>query len=804
MPAKQKKSAATIKSLVLQDFSGGLSDKTEGLKIFSQTKNVRYHDNSGLKSASGYSSGDPTAHSTILSFFYSVGTTTLSYDSNSNGAIKNMATAAYPGRDTIFTDGFSVYAFDTKTSGTVVRLADNISGWRAEYGRVPMTTMVEIGTSNSINVPIWTANTNISSGQVRKFGSKVLTAASSSTTSSSLDPVTFGGYANGTYVEEVTAAWGIDAWQANTHYTAGMKIKTAGGTIYRCSTNDGWSGATIPSFTDTNLVSYLVDNTTSWSKVVPTSPLSYNTGIQQTFTTGDIIKVGNNYWYASSGTLTSSNTSAKAITDLALTIEPVRQTTITEDATGGGNIVWAFLYTGMRWTLSDETFAKNPVYHFIYGKDRSASTVPYGLFRYSYDSATSTYSEAVIANTSDTSTDGLYFVPQALMTWANRVWCINKVDGYVYFSALGRPDFTFNTADDGGYIAFQEWLAGYDEGVDLAQYQGRFVIMCRKNVVIYSGSVPQGEGMDMSMSQVIKGHGLIYPGMWVDTGRDIIFCDTDGIKSITQSAITGDLGINTLSDPIKLKIQPYIDNLISKMRDQTYTQATGKYQGIGKMEHDPLNHCIYIKFGYETTYNTGTGECATFIYDYKFKTWSGPWMTDPREYQMSYCRSEVNDIVYVTGTKRIYRIGDGDFSEVCTSPTTPTYVAVANPVVLETAWIRFTKESNVFLLKMLEMMSLSNYPHPITLDIFVDYDDTNSIGSYTFTSSFQYGNIAGDNPTLTLGNRVNPRTVLDGRGSAIKLRLTQTAYTYDASISDYELQINRLDLWGMLSNLRGQ
>ena len=105
---------------------------------------------------------------------------------------------------------------------------------------------------------------------------------------------------------------------------------------------------------------------------------------------------------------------------------------------------------------------------------------------------------------------------------------------------------------------------------------------------------------------------------------------------------------------------------------------------------------------------------------------------------------------------------------------------------------------------MLEILSLSDYPHPLQLDIYVDYDETNSIGTYNFTSSFNSGRISGDNPTFTQGNRVNPRTVIDGRGSAIKLKITQTAYAYDASITDYSLQLNRVDLVGQLSNARGQ
>ena len=790
--------------LILDSFKGGLSDLTEGTTI-SHKANLRYHDNGGIKTPGGYFKGG----SNLPYFDFSTDNTNVSpppggnplvYEKNGN--LRDFIFGAFPSiRNSAVTDGFSMYFFDSKKAlgNETIRGADLIAGWRSKYGRMAMCSFVEINRSAATGLPDYTANTTYTKGTQVQLGGKILTALNNGVSNGGLTDTAIAGMADGDYTEELDPNWTVPAWAENTFYKLGAKILTAGGSVYLCR-SAGTSGANPgPAFTDGPTYFAIADGGAIWDLLIPnTLGAAYDINAQQTYGATDIIKEGNNYWVAKTGTKTTSDTVEKAVYDILMTYDSGSHADITESSVGGGDIVWQWLGQGMRWTLSTPAYLK-PIYHFVYGKDNSVDT-PYGVFLYSYDSNTNAFSESVVYGSEGT--NGPAMVPLSMMVFHGRVYLINN-DNNVWYSVLDQVSFDPSPRSDlaAGYFNPLEEISGTDEPVELAQYQGRLVVMCKRNIIIYSGTTPQGEGADLRVGQIVSGNGLCFPRMCVDTGRDLIFLDTDGVKSLSQAAVTGDLATNTISEPVRQIMQPYIDGLLQYVRDAVYTSANAETMGAACMTHDPGNHCIYIKFGYETSVGGSTKANRTFLYDYKFKLWSY-CDGSPEEYRYGLTRSYEDNSVFVTGVQRGYRIGEGHFGQTYNGST---YDDVTNPLILETAWMRITKSVNVAILKMIEIMSMSNSQTSMTLEVFLDYDETTVQGTYTFTASHTQG-AAGtydSNLTYTMGSKVNPRFTLTGRGSAVKLRITQANQVASSSI-DHEVQINRISLSASLTTGRGQ
>tara|TARA_R110000744_G_scaffold136799_3_gene246915 strand:- start:248 stop:1771 length:1524 start_codon:yes stop_codon:yes gene_type:complete len=94
------------------------------------------------------------------------------------------------------------------------------------------------------------------------------------------------------------------------------------------------------------------------------------------------------------------------------------------------------------------------------------------------------------------------------------------------------------------------WPTGYDTIVSLEAHNGFLVIFGRRSIVIYSGAE---DPSTMALSDTISNIGLVSRDAKVSTGKDLIFLDDSGVRSIARtiqekSAPIGDISKNVNSD----------------------------------------------------------------------------------------------------------------------------------------------------------------------------------------------------------------------------------------------------------------
>ena len=94
------------------------------------------------------------------------------------------------------------------------------------------------------------------------------------------------------------------------------------------------------------------------------------------------------------------------------------------------------------------------------------------------------------------------------------------------------------------------WPTGYDTIVALAAHNGFLVIFGRSSIVIYSGA---DDPSTMTLSDTISNVGCVSRDAVVSTGKDLIFLDDSGVRSLARtiqekSAPIGDISKNVNND----------------------------------------------------------------------------------------------------------------------------------------------------------------------------------------------------------------------------------------------------------------
>jgi hypothetical protein len=94
------------------------------------------------------------------------------------------------------------------------------------------------------------------------------------------------------------------------------------------------------------------------------------------------------------------------------------------------------------------------------------------------------------------------------------------------------------------------WPTGYDTIVALAAHNGFLIIFGRNSIIVYSGA---DSPATMTLSDTISNIGCVNRDAVVSTGRDIIFLDDSGVRSLSRtiqekSAPIGDVSKNVNND----------------------------------------------------------------------------------------------------------------------------------------------------------------------------------------------------------------------------------------------------------------
>lgn len=138
-----------------------------------------------------------------------------------------------------------------------------------------------------------------------------------------------------------------------------------------------------------------------------------------------------------------------------------------------------------------------------------------------------------------------------------RLWLSGGSGGEetIYYSSLQNPfqwydgkDAPTNNFNTGGVIdVFEAWPLGKDRIVDIAGHNNMLVVFGRNSILVYGN--PQGDPAaegGIYLADTIKNIGLVDKDALASDGRDLLFMDDTGLRSLgrtiqEQSAAIGDL-----------------------------------------------------------------------------------------------------------------------------------------------------------------------------------------------------------------------------------------------------------------------
>ena len=194
--------------------------------------------------------------------------------------------------------------------------------------------------------------------------------------------------------------------------------------------------------------------------------------------------------------------------------------------------------------------------------------------------------------------------------------------GYLYFSDLLIP-YDFNGGSSGSFILDNVWPNGNDDVIGMAAHNGFMILFGRRQILVYGG-MDDLPGTNGSLVDTVSGIGCIQRDSVVSTGDDIIWLDSEGVRSFGRTIQEKSLPIGDISANVRSDIrQAIVDSeaVGNKYGAAAYSQATGFYMitfpdlgyiYVFSMSRGPLENGAY-----RTTRWTGlqTVKAITFTSD---------------------------------------------------------------------------------------------------------------------------------------------------------------------------------------------
>lgn len=222
------------------------------------------------------------------------------------------------------------------------------------------------------------------------------------------------------------------------------------------------------------------------------------------------------------------------------------------------------------------------------------------------------------------------FSPNCGVAAFGRLW-VSGVDGdeeTVYYSDILNPgkwlDLQVAPTDPlntgGGLNVSENWPLGKDRIVGLAAHNNNFVVFGRSSILVWGN--PQGDPADVGgifLSDTIENIGLVNRDAVTSDGRDLLFMDDTGLRSLgrtiqeqsaaigdltrpVRTAITSDLRKTLLSGGVELSFSPKNSFVLIIMRTigvvwvcDTRTQMQDGSYRITKWPSTELNTALYIE-----------------------------------------------------------------------------------------------------------------------------------------------------------------------------------------------------------------
>lgn len=130
-----------------------------------------------------------------------------------------------------------------------------------------------------------------------------------------------------------------------------------------------------------------------------------------------------------------------------------------------------------------------------------------------------------------------------------------------WYDGKGVPDNNFNT---GGIVdVWESWPQGRDRIVDIAGYNNNLVVFGRSSILVYGN--PQGDPAaagGMFLADTVKGLGLVDRDAIVSDGRELLFVDDTGLRSLGRTIQEQSAAIGDLTRPVRRDFQQAISRAL--------------------------------------------------------------------------------------------------------------------------------------------------------------------------------------------------------------------------------------------------
>lgn len=159
----------------------------------------------------------------------------------------------------------------------------------------------------------------------------------------------------------------------------------------------------------------------------------------------------------------------------------------------------------------------------------------------------------------------------------------------VYWSDL-LDGTNFDSGSAGSIDLSSILVKGNDEIVALGAHVGRLIVFCKRNIVIFQDTDADTvlDPTTMRLAEVIRGHGCICRDSLQNTGDDILFLSSVGLKSLGRL-------IQEKSQPLRNLSKNVRDDLVGLLQESTPSLIRSVY--------DPFNSFYLLLFPeYDTIY----------------------------------------------------------------------------------------------------------------------------------------------------------------------------------------------------------
>lgn len=166
------------------------------------------------------------------------------------------------------------------------------------------------------------------------------------------------------------------------------------------------------------------------------------------------------------------------------------------------------------------------------------------------------------------------FDPDCCHAAFGRVWVAGLTENRttVFYSQLLAPSEFTGTGS--GLLDISAVVGGNDEIVAISSHNSYLVIFCKRNIVVYQDAATPST---ISLADVIPGVGCIARDTVQQTGNDVVFLSTSGLRSLSRTVQEKSMPMRELSINIRDDLVTYIEGEVANNIKSVYFERDAFY-----------------------------------------------------------------------------------------------------------------------------------------------------------------------------------------------------------------------------------